>query len=51
LAAADEQATGIWLETANPALVPLYERFGYEVEKRIPMDRAVEAVLMFRANH
>lgn len=49
LAAADERAAGIWLETMNPSLVPLYQRFGYEVENRLPMSREVEAILMFRA--
>lgn len=43
-------AIGIWLETANPANIPLYERFGYAVERCLPMADTVEACLMFRAN-
>lgn len=51
LAEADERTIGVWLETANPDLVPLYERFGYAVENQLRMDSQIDAVMMFRKNH
>ncbi len=45
------QSTGVWLETANPNNVPLYERFGYHITGRGRIGPSGEAVMMFRPNH
>jgi ribosomal protein S18 acetylase RimI-like enzyme len=48
-AAAHPESTGVWLETANPTNVPLYEHFGYRVSGGIPMGH-LTTVTLFRAN-
>lgn len=42
-------AAGIWLETTNPANVPLYLHMGYAIQERLPMGNT-EAIIMFREN-
>lgn len=43
-------ATGVWLETANPANITLYERFGYMVSAHTTIGGKVSAAAMFRPN-
>lgn len=45
-----QTVTGVWLETTNPANVPLYERFGYRVVQSVQLGNPVTTVVMFRAN-
>lgn len=42
-------AAGVWLETAKPANVQLYQRFGYAVTRHQPFGDGV-TTMMFRAN-
>jgi len=44
------QSTGIWLETANPNNIPLYEHFGYHITGRGRIGKTAEAIMMFRPN-
>lgn len=49
-AATHPAATGVWLETANPANIMLYERFGYMVSAHTTIGGKVSAAAMFRPN-
>lgn len=44
------QSTGVWLETANPNNVSLYERFGYHITARRRIGPSAETIMMFRPN-
>jgi ribosomal protein S18 acetylase RimI-like enzyme len=46
----DPESTGVYLETARPENVRLYEHFGYRVFARDKLDDAVEFWYMFRPN-
>lgn len=43
-------AAGVWLETANPANVQLYQRFGYEITQQEQLGDEVTTTIMFRTN-
>jgi ribosomal protein S18 acetylase RimI-like enzyme len=42
-------STGVWLETANPANILLYEKFGYHVTGCIQLSSVVTSTTMFRS--
>jgi ribosomal protein S18 acetylase RimI-like enzyme len=46
----DPQSTGVWLETANPNNIPLYERFGYHITGTRHLSPSIETMMMFRPN-
>lgn len=49
LAVCDERRTAAYLESTNPANIPLYERFGFEVVGEIRVDGSPVLTRMFRS--
>ncbi|MBN8593877.1 MAG: GNAT family N-acetyltransferase [Anaerolineae bacterium] len=44
------ESSGVWLETVNPANVPLYLRLGYGLTQHLSVAHSVETWIMFRPN-
>jgi len=44
-------STGVFLETANPVNVPLYEHFGYHLVSKVKLDNIIDIWYMFRPNN
>lgn len=48
LAQASADAPDVWLETANPGNIPLYERFGYVTKAAFHMSDSAKVTIMVR---
>lgn len=51
VAAGDEGSTGVSLSTELAGNLPLYQRFGYQVEGHVRVDEALESWTLFRPSH